>query len=262
MYGKVTDKVTVSDGAILAICGQDRLTRPARRLLKGEGALSGTGIRNTLRNVRQQTAATLHDERAERTTPTTTLRRAESCVFATYTTRDGRSGPRRCRIGIWNTHAWSRLTDVPPRKPSENGAARRCESLNGILAHWHSQDQKGSQNLERAIRTRAALARGVLERAARAWDASSNRCRIGVHLAEPEELRLSRVLAPGAPLVWSLRRTVARKRPKWTLERTVLHHGWPRGNAWGMRSWGRSEAHIEMERLANDTSKVSDETRT
>ena len=140
----VPDKVMTSEGAILAICGQDRISRPARRVLAAEGALSGSGIRNALTNVRQHTRRMLYEESLEQPTPTTRWRLAESCVFATYTTRRGRAGPRACRIGVWNSHAWEQLTEVPPDTPTENGAARRCKELNAILARWHATKRNGT----------------------------------------------------------------------------------------------------------------------
>ena len=77
-------------------------------------------------------------------------------------------------------------------------------------------------------------------------------CRIGIHLAEPEELRLSTTLAPGMRLRWALRKPAVRKRPKWTPERSALRYGWPRGSSWGMRSWRGTEEERPADTLPND----------
>ena len=236
-YMHSADKVIASEGAILAICGQERVSRPARRVLATEGALSGTGIRNALTNVRRHTWAMLEEESREEPSPTTPWRLGESCVFATYTARTGRSGPRACRIGVWNSHANEQLTEVPPGTATENAGPRRYEDLERILAHWHATPRRRPQNIEYAIRSRVARAREVFAQASRAWDWSSIDCRIGIHLAEPEELRLSTILVPGMRLLWAVRKRVLRKRAKWSLERYVLHYGWPAGSSWHMWSW-------------------------
>ena len=231
-FQQATDKVTASRGAILAVSGQDRLARPARRVLAQEGALSASGIRDALTCVRQQTARTLHEESLETPSPTTEWRKVQSCVFATYTERTGPNGPLSCRIGVWNSHHRAQLTSVPPGTATENPTARHSEALAGILADWHRSAGITPDDLEVAVRTRTEAAREIVRRAAEAWEWSDKNCRIGVHVANPEELRLSIVLETGRELEWTLQEPVDRRRPKGTLEQAVRHYGWPRGNTW------------------------------
>lgn len=244
-YADVDDKVTASEGAILAIYGQDRVSRPARGALAAEGALSATGIREALTCVRRQTRAMLLEEQETEPDVMTPWLLSPSSVFATYTARRGRRGPRECRIGVWNSHGDEQLAHVQPRTPTANDAATRSDELAAVLADWRATAGRGPHDVERAIRWRIATAREVFGRAARAWRGSSSHCRFGVHLADPEELRLTTMLPPGTRLQWALRAPPVRKRKDWTPERTVRCHGWPRGNGYGWSARGAADQEPE-----------------